>query len=259
MANVPEVPTETSYQHYPHRVGIHRAASSTWGDANCARLCGIIMESNNGIEQSVQENRYDLLDSYSKRQLETPDDLGLSLVFLAIQYDQPDMLEYCAKRGLDLKSFCDPMKFGNAMFYAITLKKYRLISLLNHLGCKVNEPCNDLKQLPIDIADRMNDDLMRKEIFAASHSEIRAAHLFLKNFLKSKARRAFLKKRVACIQIQRIIRGFVTRIRVKQLAKEYAEWLILNPREEDILYPTDKKKKKKGKVNKRLSSKKLST
>ena len=114
------------------------------------------MESNNGIEQSVQENRYDLLDSYSKKELETPDDLGLSLVFLAIQYDQPDMLEYCAKRGLDLKSPCDPMKFGNAMFYAVTLKKYRLIGVLDQLGCKVNEPCNDLKQLPIDIADRMN-------------------------------------------------------------------------------------------------------
>ena len=154
----PETTASTSYADYKHRVGIHRAASSSWGDANCARLCGIIMESNNGIEQSVQENRYDLLDSYSKRQLETPDDLGLSLVFLAIQYDQPDMLEYCSKRGLDLKSPCDPMKFGNAMFYAITLKKYRLIALLDHLGCKVNEPCNDLKQLPIDIADRMNGE-----------------------------------------------------------------------------------------------------
>jgi hypothetical protein len=158
MTSVPEVAAETSYQKYKHRVGIHRAASSTWGDEGCARLCSIILESNNGIEQCVQENRYDLLDSYSKRQLETPDDLGLSLVFLAIHYDQPDMLEYCAKRGLDLKSYCDPMKFGNAMFYAVTLKKYRLVPLLDHLGCKVNDPCNELKQLPIDIADRMNGE-----------------------------------------------------------------------------------------------------
>jgi hypothetical protein len=103
---------------------------------------------------------------------------------------------------------------------------------------------------------------MRREIFAASHAEIRAAHMFLKNFLKSKARRAFMKKKGACIFIQKIIRGFITRVRVKIMAKEYAEWLILNPRDEDILYPDEKKKKKKGKgkgMKRSSTTKKMTT
>lgn len=111
------------------------------------------------------------------------------------------------------------------------------------------------------------DDLMRQEIFATSHAEIRAATLFLKNFLKSKTRKDFMKKKGACIQIQKVIRGYTTRVRVKILAKEYAEWLILNPRDEDLLYPDDHKKKGKNKRGKgsmkrlssRMSSKKLST
>lgn len=132
MATAPEATaeTETSHQDYKQRVGIHRAASSSWGDASCARLCGIVMERNNGIEQSVQ-------------------------------------------------------------------------------------------------------DLMRKEIFSASHPEKRAATLFLKNFHKSKCRRVFLKKRISCIQLQRIIRGNITRVRVTTLAIENAE---------DVLYPEGEKK-----------------
>lgn len=94
------------------------------------------------------------------------------------------------------------------------------------------------------------DDLMRQEIFGASHAEKRAATLFLKNFQKSKCRRAFLKKRGSCIQLQRIIRGHITRVRVAILAKEYAEYLILNPRDEDILYPDGEKRKKKAKGGK---------
>ena len=90
---------------------------------------------------------------------------------------------------------------------------------------------------------------MRKEIFGASHSETRAAILFLKNFHKSKVRKAFLKKKGACIQIQRVIRGFITRIKVAIMAKEYAAYLKLHPRDEDILYP-DEKIKKKGKGGK---------
>lgn len=86
---------------------------------------------------------------------------------------------------------------------------------------------------------------MRREIFAASDAEKRAAILFLKNFHKSRTRRAYVKKKGSCIQIQKIIRGFITRIRVAVLAEEYAEYLLHNPRDEDVLYPDDKKKKKK--------------
>jgi hypothetical protein len=46
------------------------------------------------------------------------------------------------------------------------------------------------------------------------------------------------------------------------MAKEYAEWLILNPRDEDILYPDEKKKKKKGKgkgMKRSSTTKKMTT
>ena len=89
---------------------------------------------------------------------------------------------------------------------------------------------------------------MRREVFKTSIAEKRAAMLFLKNYWKSKERRKFLIKRGSCIQIQKIIRGFITRIRVQIMTQEYKEWLILNPKEEDKLHPDVKnsKKKKKG-------------
>jgi hypothetical protein len=61
--------------------------------------------------------------SFSPRlkELERTDDLGLSLPYLAVFYDRPDMLRYLRKRGFNLKKPCDPMGFGTPMFYAVYL------------------------------------------------------------------------------------------------------------------------------------------
>lgn len=60
------------------------------------------------------------------QQLRDTDDLGLTLPFLAVYYDRPDMLKYLRKRGFDLSQPCDPMNFGNTMFYAISLGSFKL-------------------------------------------------------------------------------------------------------------------------------------
>ena len=98
--------------------GIHRAASSTWGDKATSRLCSIIVDSNSAYQQQVTENRTDLLDTLGNEDLLITDDLGIGLIYLCINYDRLDMLKYLHGRGIDLALPCDPMGYGNAMFYA---------------------------------------------------------------------------------------------------------------------------------------------
>ena len=100
---------------------IHRASSQTWEDEACAQLCRLIIDSNNGSMQQVIENRTDVLDLLTLQELSAPvDDLGLTLPFLAIYFDMPDILRYLHKRGVDLQKYCDPMEFGTPMFYAVS-------------------------------------------------------------------------------------------------------------------------------------------
>ena len=224
------------------KTGIHRASSQSWGNSACARLCGIVMESNTGISQQIMENRHDLLDLYTKEQLETPDDLGLTPIFLAIQYDQPDMLRYLHKRGLDLNAPCDPMNFGNPMFYAVRLRKHRLIRVLDMLGCPVRGPCDAFKHTAEDNATRINDSFAKHEIHMAETKEHRAAVLFRKNFLKCKYRKLFLKKVTMATRIQRMVRGMIGRRLGAERKEEMELWWALHPDGED--------KKKKGKKKK---------
>lgn len=98
--------------------GIHRASSSSWGESATARLCKIIVDSNKAFLQEVMDNKTGLLDISELEELNETDDLGISLPFLAVHYDRPDILCYLLKRGVDLSAPCDPMAHGNVMFYA---------------------------------------------------------------------------------------------------------------------------------------------
>mmetsp|Transcript_6061 Transcript_6061/g.9156 ORF Transcript_6061/g.9156 Transcript_6061/m.9156 type:complete len:255 (-) Transcript_6061:178-942(-) len=236
-----------------YKTGIHVASSRTWGDSACARLCGIIVESNTGIAQQISENRTDLLELYTNAELEEPDDLGLTVQFLAVHYDQPDMLVYFHKRGIDLNAPCDPMGFGNPMFYAIRLGKHRIVRVLDMLGCRVTDPCDEMKQSPLFHADRINDEFMRHEIHLAETKEYRAAVLFHKNFLKSKYRRKFLHQVKMIIQIQRIMRGVLGRVKAIKRKEEYELWKLRNP-DGVVKKKKSKKKSKKKKIRKRASS-----
>ena len=227
--------------------GIHRASSQSWGDSACARLCGIIVDSNTGIAQQVIENRTDLLDIYSKEELLKPDEFGLTIQFLAVYHDQPDILIYLKKRGVDLSVPCDPMNFANPMFYAIRLGKHRLIRVLDLLGCSVNLPCDDLKNTPTSLAQRLNDEISLHEIQMARSKELRAAILFRKHFLRSKLRKRYLKILLLIIRIQKIFRGFLGR-RVGQKRRERVMYeRSLLPEWDDE--PTKKSKKKKKRAD----------
>lgn len=215
-----EIETENQKKREMFKTGIHRASSQSWGDSSCARLCGIIVESNTGIAQQVLENRTDLLDLYSKAELLQPDDLGISITFLAVYFDQPDILNYLKKRGVDLSAPCDPMSFGNPMFYALRLGKHRLIRVLDLLGCSVNNPCNDLKEKPVDIARRLNDQIAQDEIVMAQTKEIRAATLFRKNFLKLKYRKDYEFTLRMVLRLQKVIRGMLGRRRIRLMTEE---------------------------------------
>jgi hypothetical protein len=229
------------------KTGIHRASSQSWGDSACARLCGIIVDSNTGIAQQVIENRTDLLDIYSKEELVQPDEFGLTIQFLAVYHDQPDILVYLKKRGVDLSLPCDPMKFANPMFYAIRLEKHRLIRVLDLLGCSVNQPCDDLKNTPTYLAQRLNDEVAQREIKMAQSKELRAAILFRKHFLRSKFRKRYLKTILMIILIQKTFRG----LRGRRLGQERLERVLyersLLPEWDDE--PTKKSKKKKKRVD----------
>lgn len=226
------------------RTGIHKASSQSWGDSACARLCGIIMESNTGIPQQILENRTDLLDLYTKEQLQEPDDLGLTIQFLCVQYDQPDMLRYLHQRGIDLNLPCDPMNFGNPMFYAVRMKKHRLIRVLDLLGCSVNQPCDSFKQTAGDHAHRIGDDFAKHEIHMAQTKEHRAALLFRKNFLKVKFRKLFRKKVTMAIRIQKIARALIGRRIFADKKEEMELWWAAHPDGEEGSKKKGKKKKR---------------
>jgi hypothetical protein len=136
---------------------IHTASSKSWGIESGARLCEIIVSANTAIEQDIKLNRTDLFDLLTVEQLNEPDDLGLTLPFLAVYHDRPDMLRYLNLRGVDLNKYCDPMGFGTPMYYAVTLGRVDLIKVLNNLGNRADAPCDLFNQLPLLHAKRIND------------------------------------------------------------------------------------------------------
>ncbi|CAE7790746.1 unnamed protein product [Symbiodinium microadriaticum] len=152
------------------------------------------------------------------------------------------MLRYFHKRGLDMNAPCDPMNFGNPMFYAVRLKKHRLIRVLDMLGCTVGSPCDPFKHTAREHASRINDDFAKQEIYLAETKEQRAAVLFRKNFLKSKYRKLFCRKVMMATRIQKIVRGMIGRRLGAEKREEMELWWAMHPDGED--------KKRRGKKKK---------
>lgn len=193
-------------------------SSELWGEDATARLCQILVEANDGMAQQVAENRHDLLDLMTLKELERVDDCGLGLAYLAVYYDRPDMIRYLHKRGVDLSKPCDPMEFGTPMFYAVTMGKVHVVEALDSLGVSVTNVCDTyMKLTPAYYATLSGDQAVSVKIHNLVHKEQLAGNLFMKNYLKSKARRRFLRMRKAAITIQRCARGLADRIMVKLL------------------------------------------
>lgn len=187
-------------------------SSERWGDQATARLCQLIVESNDGMAQQIVENRTDLLDILSKEELERTDDLGLTLPFLAIYYDQPDALKYLHKRGLDLSIPCDPMNYGTPMFYATYFGRPRLVEALYALGYSANSPCETAFSLkPLYYAERRDDRYTKETLQAIILKEEKALVLFNKNLNRNRQRRLYLKMRKSILRIQTMMRGWWSR------------------------------------------------
>lgn len=197
--------------------GIHRASSKSWGEEQTARLCQIILESNNSIAQQVCENKTDLLDLLSLEELGECDDIGLSIPFLAVYYDRPDILDYVHRRGMNLALTCDPMSFGSPMFYAVTLRKYRIVDKLDLLGYGVNMPCDYLNQTASVHAKRLDDKEMIALITNCAGRENRALEMLTKNLLRIIIRKRYHNMIASIYNLQRVFRGILARRNVKKL------------------------------------------
>lgn len=137
-------------------MAVHRASSSS--DESGARLCEVIMQSNTGAAQQVVENRTDLLDLMTLDELNNEkDDLGLTLPYLAVYYDRPDVVQYLHNRGMNFSLPCDPMNFGTPMFYAVNLKRLNVMEMLGSFGYSTNNKCDTLELRPLDHAIRLDD------------------------------------------------------------------------------------------------------
>ena len=200
--------------------GIHPASSLNWGESACAKLFSNIIEFNDGMAQQIIENKTYFLELYTKEELQKTDDLGLTLPFVAVYHDRPDMLRYLSVRGLDLSAPCDPMGFGNPMFYAVTWRKYRIVDVLDLLGVSVVNECDMFKQTPLAHAERIDDPIMIKLINNLKGRNERVRIFFEKNFLRSKCRRMYRLARAAIITIQRIIRGKLARMKAASKRKK---------------------------------------
>ena len=193
-------------------------SSELWGDNSTARLCQILLDANDGMAQQVAENRTDLLDLLTLKDLEKVDDCGLSLPYLAVHYDRPDMIRYLHKRGLDFSKPCDPMEYGTPMFYAVNMGKIHIVETLDSLGISVNHVCDTyMKLTPSYYASRIGDPSVAHSIQRLQAQEVAAGELFMKNYLKQRARRKYLRIRKAVLTIQRYARGLADRIFVRLL------------------------------------------
>lgn len=191
-------------------------SSELWGDDSTARLCQILLDANDGMAQQIAENRTDLLELLTLKDLEKVDDCGLSLPYLAVHYDRPDMIHYLHKRGLDLSKPCDPMQYGTPMFYAVTMGKIHIVEALDSIGISVTHPCDVyVKLTPSYYASRIGDSTVAEKIERLISQEVAAGELFLKNYAKRRARRKYLHIRKAVLTIQRYIRGHLDRVTVR--------------------------------------------
>jgi hypothetical protein len=142
-----EAPPQSRFASQPGIV--HSGSSEQWGDLAGVRLLQMVMSRNTGAAQQVSQGKTELLDLLSDEDIKEPDDLGITLQFLTVYYDQPDVLRYLWKRGISMEEFCDPMKFGTPAFYAVFFRKHRMLKALFGCGVDLKKPCDALEQTPM--------------------------------------------------------------------------------------------------------------
>mmetsp|Transcript_22209 Transcript_22209/g.20187 ORF Transcript_22209/g.20187 Transcript_22209/m.20187 type:complete len:230 (-) Transcript_22209:2685-3374(-) len=187
-----------------------------WSENETAKTVAHVMKYNRGSMQQIIENKVELLDWLTVEELKEIDDLGITLPYFAVFYNRPEMIEYLHRRGVDLSQPCDSESFGNAMFYAVSMRRYDIVKTLDQLSYSVKHPCDIFNQFPIDHATRINDKSMIDLINKCANKETTAAVLFLKNFLRHKQRRIYLCIIRSAFLINRIFRGGLVRLHLRK-------------------------------------------
>ena len=188
----------------PHFIG----SAERWGDQAFARICKIVVDHNDGINQSVMEKRTDLLDLMTNDQLIAGDDLGISVAYSAVYYDQPDIIKYLHNRKIDLSQPCDPMGYGTPLFYAIMMGRLQIMTTLQKLGYSLQKPCeNTFYQTPLHYAKIKGNVDVIEFITKVVTREQRAKDLLQKNMLRRQCQRKYLAIRRKIIKIQTLFRG----------------------------------------------------
>jgi hypothetical protein len=111
---------------------------------------------------------------------------------------------------------CDPLKFGTPMFYAVSMRKYRCVDMLDLLGVSVNSECDVYKQSPMSHALRNDDPEMVQLIEKISGRALRVANFFYNNYLRAKSWRWFKLVQRSIKYIQKVMRGKLGRKRAKK-------------------------------------------
>lgn len=179
-----------------------RNRSIEWAEQKTANICKVVIESNLGINDQIIRNETNLLDLLTTEQLSQPDDLGVTPIYTAIYYDKPVMVKYLMDRGVDLSQPCDPAMYGNPMFYAVSMKRYHIVDLLDRSGYSVTQPCDCLDQLPLYHAQRIDDPLMVSLIQHCIQRPVAAAMLFMKHYLRRKCQKRYQMKLASIKLIQ---------------------------------------------------------
>ncbi len=222
-------------------------SSKTWGDASGARLCEVILNANTQVQDQVATGKTDILDILTLAQLNEPDDMGLTLPYLCVYHDRPEILTYLHKRGVDMTKPCDPMGFGTPMFYAVSMRRWRIVERLDKLGVSLTAACDNMKQLPVEHARRIDDEALENMIIHQSTSRQRALALVHKNILRLKCKREYLKiKDVLVPRIQKRMRGVLARKQCELLRLKRDEEFEAMAAALEAEKKGKKKKKKKG-------------
>jgi hypothetical protein len=108
------------------------------------------------------------------------------------------------------------MEFGTPMFYAVSLGRIHIVEALDQLGVSVTNVCDSyMKLTPAYYATLSGDPSVAAKIDNLIYKEQKAGDLFVKNFLKHRARRKYLRMKKSAIIIQKHARGLADRIMVR--------------------------------------------
>ena len=79
-----------------------------------------------------------------------------------------------------------------------------MIPVIHSLDVSAARPCNNLNELPLAQAKRLDDPYLIDIVQTLADRDIKALTLFKKNWLRLKARKEYLRKRKAAIYLQNL-------------------------------------------------------